>query len=296
MLGVEKPGRFLNLTDKVILFYLGTIILHAIIRMNRLPSTTWCNGWQLHVGVNLLVAVGILLLAGLAYKRNTPCLRFTHTFYPVFLLIWLYPETGLLRHTVIPNDLDALVLRWNQTLFLGNWYQTIPTRLNLFWLEVIHGAYFLYYLSLGLFAMVAYRRQESLVHEYLFVLIMAMLVQNWVVILFPATGPVPLRGEVIPQGVFFIPVMNWIYRNLDNGGGAFPSLHSSAALIVVWYATRFFPAWKLPLFLFLVLVLFSTVAGSFHYPIDTFGGLVTGTLALVFLPKLYHTLLGRESR
>jgi len=144
--------------------------------------------------------------------------------------------------------------------------------------------------------MLAYGRQEPLVHEYLFVLLMAMLIQNWVVILFPAAGPVPLRSEVIPQGVFFIPIMNWIYRNLDNGGGAFPSLHSSAALIAAWYATRFFPAWKFPLLLFLGLVLLATVAGSFHYPIDTLGGLVTGTVALLFLPKLYHTLHSRESR
>jgi membrane-associated phospholipid phosphatase len=295
MFAVEKHRRFLNLTDKVILLYLGTIIIHAIISMNRLPSTSWYDGWRLHVGVNLLIAVGILLLAGLTHKRNSTWLRFTHTFYPVFLLIWLYPETGLLRHTVIPNDLDAVVLRWNRALFLGDWYQTIPTRLNLFWLEVFHGAYFLYYISLGLFAMLAYRRQVPLVYEYLFVLITAMLLQNWVVILFPAAGPVPLRPEVIPQGVVFIPVMNWIYRNLDNGGGAFPSLHSSAALIVVWYGTRFFPTRKLPLFLFLGLVLISTVVGSFHYPIDTVSGMVTGTLALLFLPRLYHTLHSHES-
>jgi len=295
MLATGKPRQFLNLTDKVILFYLATIIVHAVLRSNQLPSTNWFDGWRLHVGVNLLITMGIILLASWAHKQNASWLRFTHTFYPVFLLIWLYPETGLLRHTVIPHDLDAFVLRWNRALFGGDWYQTIPTRLNLLWLEVFHGAYFVYYISLGLFAMLAYRRQTSLVYEYLFVLVTAMLIQNWVVILFPAAGPVPLRSEVIPQGVFFIPVMNWIYRNLDNGGGAFPSLHSSAALIVVWYATRFFPAWKLPLILFLGLVLVSTVVGSFHYPIDTLGGMITGTLALLLLPKLYHTLLNRES-
>ena len=81
--------------------------------------------------------------------------------------------------------------------------------------------------------------------------------------------------------------MNFIY-SFDQGGGSFPSLHCAAAVVVTTFGARLFPKWRIPLFLFLIAVLLSTVICAFHYPIDTLIGTITGLLCVQFVPKLYH--------
>jgi len=209
-------------------------------------------------------------------------------------LIWLYPQVCLLRFTVIPQDLDPILIQWDTALFGEQVYRRIAVSLSLFWKEFFHGIYFFYYVSLGLFAMLAYRSQRRLVDTYLFTLILCMCIHQWGVVLFPSAGPIHLRTELIPDGILFIPIMDFIYYNVDKGGGAFPSLHSAAVLVVSIFGARMFPKWKIPIYLFCAGVLFSTFANLYHYPIDTIAGVLTGSLCIVFFPKLYDYIHSDE--
>jgi membrane-associated phospholipid phosphatase len=283
--GVSRPaGQFEgrpDIVDTIVLSYLGSITVFVVINVPRLPH------WRFHLVANALVSAVVLLIGGIHVVTRHPAAAFVRAFYPVVLLMWLYPQTGLLRHAVIAHDLDAVVSRWDLALFRVDWYRVAPAALNVLALELLHGVYFLYYGSLGLFAMAAFSTQRRLVDVYVFTLMTTMFVHMWFLMLFPASGPVSLRPQLIPEGLVFIPVMNLIYGNMDQGGGAFPSLHAAGALIASLFACRFFPRWKLPILLFLIAVLVSTVACSFHYPIDTVGGVLTGLLCYRIVQRLH---------
>jgi membrane-associated phospholipid phosphatase len=276
----EFEGRP-DIIDKIVLSYLGSITVFVVINIPRLPN------WRFHLVANGLVSAVVVLIAGIHVVTRHPTAAFVRAFYPVVLLMWLYPQSGLLRHAVIAHDLDAVVSRWDLALFRVEWYRVAPTALDVLSLELLHGVYFLYYGSLGLFAMAAFSTQRRLVGVYVFALMTTMFVHMWFLMLFPASGPVSLRRQMIPEGLVFIPVMNLIYGNMDQGGGAFPSLHAAGAVIANLFACRFFPRWKLPIRLFLIGVLVSTVACSFHYPIDTVGGTLTGLLCYRLVPRLH---------
>ncbi|MDP6532515.1 MAG: phosphatase PAP2 family protein [Candidatus Marinimicrobia bacterium] len=271
----------LNLVDKILLVYLLSLTVHIVLTLKVVPDPA------IHIGANATIMLGIYLIAAAHRTYPGKLIEFLHLFYPIFLLIWLYPQVCLLRFTVIPQDLDPIIIEWDNALFGQQLYVTIASRLNLFWQEFFHGIYFLYYISLGLFAMLTYRSQRQLVNTYLFTLMLCMCVHQWSVVLFPSAGPMHLRDAWIHNGVFFIPIMNFIYNNVDKGGGAFPSLHSAAVVVVAVFASKMFPKWTIPISLFCAGVLLSTFANLYHYPIDALAGAITGGLCAVLFPKLY---------
>ena len=92
-----------------------------------------------------------------------------------------------------------------------------------------------------------------------------------------------------------MPLMNFIY-SYDQGGGSFPSLHCASTAVVTTFGASLSTQWRIPLLLFLIAVLLSTVICAFHYPIDTLVGTITGLIFVQFVPKLYlATSLNNES-
>lgn len=266
----------------MLLIYLMSLTIHILLTFEAVPDL------GIHLTANAAVSIGIFLIAGLHKRNMGKPAEFLHLFYPVFLLIWLFPQVCLLRFTVIPQDLDPIIIQWDNALFGEQIYVHIANSMNLFWKEFFHGIYFFYYASLGVFAMLAYQKQRKLVDTYLFTIMLCMCVHQWGVVLFPSAGPIPLREGIIPDGVLFIPIMDFIYNNVDKGGGAFPSLHSAAVVVVGFFGGKMFPKWKFLIYLFCGLVLFSTFANLYHYPIDTIAGAFTGGLCAVLFPKLYR--------
>jgi hypothetical protein len=130
----ERAGPGLDLTDRVVLGYTGVALVTVV--ASEVPGGPW---WA---AFHVLVLVGIALLA--RAPRAGPA-GWLHLWYPVLLLPWLYREAGALRHLVIRRDLDPLVARWDAALFPA-WYATLPPRLPVAALELLHAGYFSYYL------------------------------------------------------------------------------------------------------------------------------------------------------
>jgi len=213
-------------------------------------------------------------------------INFYYTFYPVFLLIWHYPQACELRFSVIPNSLDYIFSKWDLLIFQVPLYRVIPGKLNVLGLEIWHFIYFTYYLMLGVPAWIVYKSRHPKISEYIFVLALTSIIHQWFIIFIPANGPVPLRAEIIPEGILFIPLMNLIYH-LDAGGGAFPSLHVAGALITTQYAKIFLPKLKILWSAAFIAISFSTFICSFHYPLDSLFGGITGWLCYITLPHIY---------
>ncbi|GIT74677.1 MAG: hypothetical protein Ct9H300mP29_6710 [Candidatus Neomarinimicrobiota bacterium] len=112
----------------------------------------------------------------------------------------------------------------------------------------------------------AYKTQQPLVELYMFTLTTTAIIHEWFIILFPSSGPVLFRDWIIPHGVVFIPLMNFIYF-FDQGGGSFPSLHCAAAVVVTTFGAAF-PSLADTFIIVLDcrLIIYSDLC--FHYPID----------------------------
>ncbi len=260
----------LTLTDKLIILYL--LILSALILVSPAPHIAGGK----HLLTNIIV-IAFIIMASLVSSRGSEW-RFLHQFYPVFLMAWLYPQACELRMLFHAREFDSVLLHWEQLIIGRELYRDFA-RLPVPILEFFHGVYFFYYAGLVAFAWAAWRRNHPLVPAYIFTLTLSSLIHHFFIIAFPASGPPGLRAEIMPHGSIFIPIMNWIYANVDQGGGAFPSLHAASTIIFTRFALRFTDrnrGWKMA---FAILILCSTVMGSFHYTIDTAAGVWTGLLA-----------------
>lgn len=270
----------LNIVDKIIIVYETLLSIHVLLfRANIAESFN-------HIVINMLIIVWVLFIAKLSVQYQRQPFLFLHTFYPLFLLMWHYPQACDLRYSVISMSLDSLLIKWDLAIFKIPLYEVIPKKLNVFMLEIAHWIYFSYYLSLAIPAWCVYHQRHRRISEYLFVIVAANVIHQWLVILLPADGPVPLRAEIIPEGLLAIPIMDLIYK-LHPGGGALPSLHVAGAMITTWYAHVFLPKHGQLWFLYFLAITISTFACCYHYPIDSLAGIITGWLCLKFLPLIY---------
>lgn len=270
----------LNLVDRLILLYELLLTVHVLLFNHNIPD------WIGHIQLNIIISCWILFSAWTAKHYNRQPFKFLHTFYPIFLLMWHYPQACELRYSVISFNLDYFISEWDLVLFQLPLYEVLPKKLNLIGLELFHFIYFSYYLLLGIPAWIVYKSRHPKIPEYIFVITLTCIIHQWFLIFIPADGPVPLRPEIIPDGILFIPIMNLIYQ-LDAGGGAFPSLHVAGALITCIYANIFLPKLK-PLWIFaFIAITSSTFICSYHYPLDSLIGGITGWLCYIYLPRIY---------
>ncbi len=208
---LRAAGAALGPTDRVVLAY-DVLALVAVTASSIAQRADW-------IAFHLVVLAAVPLLA---VARRGRIAAWLHLWYPVLLLPWLYQEAGALRHLVVASDLDRLVGGWDAALFPA-WYLTVPPRLPVAALEALHATYFSYYLLLTLPGLVAGRRREPAVREYVFVLTAVMLAHYVLALALPVSGPVPFRHAVMPRGWLFIPMMERLYGAFDRGAWPFPA-------------------------------------------------------------------------
>ena len=131
----------LNLVDKLILLYELLLTVHVLLFKHNIPD------WSGHIQLNAIIIVWIFYSAWADKRYNRQPLKFIHTFYPLFLLIWHYPQACALRYSVITSSLDHILIPWDLAIFRVALYDIIPRKLNMLGLEIFHFFYFCYYLS-----------------------------------------------------------------------------------------------------------------------------------------------------
>jgi membrane-associated phospholipid phosphatase len=275
---VSAPGR-LQPTDWLVWVY-NLAALLAVAASRRTLS-----GWTWLAAAHVMVLVAVPPVAWNDRRGPGSPGRYVHLWYPVALLVWLYGEAGALRHLWVPHDLDAWVEAWDAALFPGRLYAWLLERGWPLVLDLLHGLYFSYYPLLFVPGLVAQRRRsapvEARLREYVFVLLLAMLLHYVAGVLFPVSGPLALRRRLLPEGFLFIPLLEGIYAAFDRGGLAFPSTHVAAALIAAYYGGELFPGRRGAYASWAALVALATVACGFHYTVDAVAGALSGALCLL---------------
>jgi hypothetical protein len=285
-LPASPPGPTvpLGLVDRLMLVYLGTVILIA---GTRLAFRPWA-GW---------VIAAYVLIALLVFLLHRPHLgRFGQLFrevYPIVLLPALYASLDLLNGPDV-RTWDTAVQSWEATLFGGQvsmlWWQRSPSQ---FWSTLLHAVYFAYYFIVPFPAILfLWQKRPDRARTAVTIVVATFLFCYLCFLLLPVAGPYYEFPR--PTGEF---VDNWaaglVYATLARGssyGAAFPSSHVAAtvaATIGTWLGSRV--AGTLLLIPTLLLTV-GVVYCQMHYAVDALAGL------LVPLPITALVLRARVTR
>lgn len=268
----------------VILYNISIIILFYLS-----PHLILNQGYML--SVHFLIIIWILFLAWNNGMRETKINRWLRLWYPLILLIWFTPETGLLQNALFHRSFDTELLIVETTLFPERYYFTTPLSLTPFTHELLHGIIFSFFLMLWVPAWLVRKIKRLLIQEYVFVLIFTILIHFWIGILLPIDGPSSLRHQVIPKGWLFIPLINFITQSAFKGGSAVGGLFAATAVVIAAYSAKLFSKGHRLFIVWLFILIISTVICTFQYSVSAITGILTGTLFLVTGKKLYEKIL-----
>jgi len=246
----------------------------------------------LFLGLHLTTAALLLWLRSLSSPSRS-FWKFLHDWYPVLVFPLLYKEVEFLAAafgdwglTEPIRSLEATLFQGHPSLYLSQQWNWVPLS------EYLHFCYFSFMVMLPVVGGYWYGRGRMLAfRELLFLVGVAFYGSYLFFILFPVDSPFYLANP--PEG----PIADYFFYNLVHEissrggarGGAFPSIHVSASIIVLvvaWKRQRQLAYLLLPIVLG---VMVATVYGRFHYVLDTIAGLALG----IMITSLY---LGLESR
>jgi len=246
--------------------------------------------------INLVV---IYLTLYLIYyeERDFRSLRYRlHTWLPIITFLFYYTQSTFFDNLIFSETFDPLLQSWEKQLFGIPLNQTLaPSLNNILAHEIMHFFYFSYYMLLFIPGLVMFFNRHPRTHEMIFTLTAMMYAHYIFFILFPGDGPVIDRQNIFPKGVFFIPIMNFIY-SIDGyqGGGAFPSTHVTSAIVVSLYSFDGFKARRWLIHIVTAGIIVATVYCSYHYAVDAIVGIITGAL-FFFIGKYCYSIWDHPS-
>lgn len=233
----------------------------------------WAPGSLANAGVFALFALGPLVLRLLEswWPDNKPIV--------IAGDFWLLPVSafahGLLNpvvDAVNPLIKDTQLVDLDQRLFGGQvsvvLSHVVPSWLNEVLMFCYYG-HFMWSLLLGIFL---YRAGKlAAFHEYLLGLSLLFAFNYAAYALVPAVGPRYFLFGEFPQpvqGVYFTPLLDSLMRQPGFSRDCFPSGHTGATLVVLFYAYRFARRFFWVMLLPGLGLIVATLAGRFHYATD----------------------------
>ena len=255
------------------------------------------------VGVQIFVTTVILALCRTSAevlprydgRRKTLSWAFWHFWrhwYPHLFFLFCFEELAHLVHLVNPGWEDAKLIAadyWLTGVHPSVWLEQFATPARNEIMQLVYLTYFIYTLVV---CGVLYLRRDW--RGYWSVMTYSMVgyaIGYVIAVLFPIESPWfsmagwwrgPLVGGPITATIDFIEHLGRVR------GAAFPSAHVAGATAALWGTWRH-QRWLFWVMLPLVACMcFSTVWGRYHYVMDVFGGIVTGTLGYVIGRRIMH--------
>jgi membrane-associated phospholipid phosphatase len=222
------------------------------------------------------------------FSHATFAQRFWHFWrhwYPHLFFLFCFEEMSVLVHLVSPRWQDAKLIafdHWLTGVYPAIWLEQFATPGRNEFMQFAYLTYFVFLLVLG--GNLYYRKDW---HGYWSVMTysaVAYAIGYVIAIFFPVESPwFAMAGSWHGplQGGPFTAAINFIEHYGRVRGAAFPSQHVAGSVAALWGALRH-RRWLFWVMLPLVICMCaSTVWGRYHYMVDIFGGMVTGTLGYV---------------
>jgi membrane-associated phospholipid phosphatase len=237
-----------------------------------------------------VVALILLLCRGvnILIPDNTNPTTFTQKFwhfwrhwYPHLFFLFCFEELGKLMHLVTPGWQDAKLIAadyWLTGVHPTVWLEQFATTGRNDFMQFAYLTYFAYLLVLG--GVLYYRRDWRGYWSVMTYSAVGYAIGYVIAIILPIESPWfsmagAWHGPL--QGGPFTATINFIEHYGRVRGAAFPSEHVAGSVAALW------GAWRHRRWLFWVMaplvicMCVSTVWGRYHYVVDVFAGIVTGT-------------------
>ena len=245
------------------------------------------------IGTNALVATIIFLLCAIGARSEDRAQRngtrfstrfwhFWRHWYPHLFFLFCFEELAYLVHLVNPNWQDGKLIAFDHWLFRVHpsvWLEPFATPIRNDLFQLAYLTYFVYLLVLG--GILYYRREWHAYWSVMTYSAVGYAIGYIIAALFPVQSPWfamagTWQGEL--HGGPFTATINFIEHYGRVRGAAFPSEHVAGSVAVLWGAWRH-RRWLFWVMLPLVTAMcVSTIWGRYHYVVDVFGGITTGTL------------------
>jgi membrane-associated phospholipid phosphatase len=252
----------------------------------NLPHPLKLIGVQTAVGIVILTLCWVEAKGGPARNiRSTLAQKFWHFWrhwYPHLFFLFCFEELAKLVHLVTPGWQDAKLIaadHWLTGVHPTVWLEQFATPGRNDFMQFAYITYFTYLLVVG--GILYYRRDWRGYWSVMTYSAVGYAIGYIIAILFPIESPWfsmagAWHGPL--QGGPFTAAINFIEHFGRVRGAAFPSEHVAGSVAAVWGAWRH-RRWLFWVMLPLVMCMcVSTVWGRYHYVVDVFGGMVTGTL------------------
>jgi membrane-associated phospholipid phosphatase len=242
------------------------------------------------IALQAAVAAGILCLCwweARVIERGGAefSLKFWHFWrhwYPHLFFLFCFEELGKLVHLVSPRWQDAKLIAadyWLTGVHPSIWLEQFATPGRNDFMQFAYLTYFTYLLVVG--GILYFRRDWQGYWSVMTYSVVAYGIGYLVAIFFPIESPwFSMAGmwHAKLQGGPFTAAIDFIEHYGRVRGAAFPSEHVAGSFAAMWGAWRH-RRWLFWAMLPLVLCMcMSTVWGRYHYMVDIFGGIATGTL------------------
>lgn len=264
----------LGAVDLATLAYNGIVVALIVTFRQRIDA------YVLEALTNIGVIGLIVCIIYVSERRPTPFVRIVRDFYPILLFPVFYRQVGNISHIIFEESFDSVLSQLEEMLFgfqpALHFARSFP---QWWWAEYMHFAYATYYLLLPGLGWLLYKRHDHF-RDYLFTLCSTMYVCYLLFLLVPAHGPGVYDADGFPGGFVFIPLMNAIIQLDNDQGGAMPSSHVAAAVVVLYYAWRYLPKTVVVIAPICLSLMLATVYCGYHYAIDVLGGVLTAALTI----------------
>jgi membrane-associated phospholipid phosphatase len=262
--------------DRVILVYLAGLGLLVV------PFHHDVRHWPSVPAVHALLCLLIAELVRLNGRVRNPVLDFIRTFYPVLWISFAWSEMDNLVTMIFPYwanawvvGLDVKLFGVHPTVWVQQWFRPWLT-------ELMNFFYCIYYCFPAMVTFPLYfrgRRRETF--EYLFLVVFTFAVSFTLFLIFPAEGAwVVLKDlhTVQPTGGFFLHFIQWLQAHGTMRGGAFPSSHVAAAVVMALGGLRYNRRVGIVLVPLALGVALATVYCRYHHAVDAIAGIASGLL------------------
>jgi membrane-associated phospholipid phosphatase len=258
----------------------------------------WYVPWVLGAHVAAVALPWLLARADARLSRGGRVLR---EIYPLLWISGFWGELDAVRRLLHSNANDAAAIALDLAVFgehlSETWIRAMP---ELWFSELMHGAYFAYYAAVFLPPLVmGLVGRQHVMRVMTFRLTVTYLACYLVYIAFPVDGPMHTLGRAsgpFSEGVLY----GLVHRTQSLGdslGAAFPSSHVAGAVTSAILAWRWLGRGVAALLTVEAIgVCLSTVYTQHHYAIDSLAGIVWALwLQLVVAPWLSRVLGGERA-
>lgn len=251
---------------------------------NLAMATVWLSGAHRWSYAPVLVAAHVLAAGLPLLLRRGPQLsgpvRLLRQLYPMLWLMAFWTEVDFTRRQLHDGAGDALVLALEDSILGVHLHEVWMPRMHELWFsELLHFAYFAYYLVLTVPVLwLLWRGRQDDLMDTLFRLMATLGACFLCFALFPVDGPqhtsAVFQGPN-SRGLFSRLVDVVAVEHGESLGAAFPSSHVAAAVTMAWVARLHFPR---PVFYLLTVeavgVFLATFYTQQHYAIDAVAGVL----------------------